>query len=326
MSEQPFAWHVGVCPQCERPNRTIGPLHGSEGGPPFCIQCGVAWHGKHGRQRRLARVVIKAIQMYYQAGGQLGHVEQFAKRAFFGDILDCFPEFLAKNGKQEFRHLFTGLKVNSTDAGELTTELLKNALRLTHPDHHPPERRELATRVTGELRALEPYVFAAPKPPEPVRRTPDPTAAHEPSPAAEPSPVSAYLCEACELTGPWHYCKACRTEFERRRDEKREKRNARRREQQRAWYRTRRDRERNRRQCFGHLPRCATCDATFEPKRKDAKYCTPTCRQRAYRRRVTDRSRLSGEQQNRRNAEAGGRSLDTGPRPGHPLPSHEAQT
>ena len=82
MSEQPFAWHVGVCPQCERPNRTIGPLHGSEGGPPFCLQCGMEWHGKHGRKRRLARNVIKAMQMYYKAGGELEHVEQFAKKTF----------------------------------------------------------------------------------------------------------------------------------------------------------------------------------------------------------------------------------------------------
>ena len=303
MSEQPFAWHVGVCPQCERPNRTIGPLHGSEGGPPFCLQCGMEWHGKRGRKRRLARNVIKAMQMYYKAGGGLEHVEQFAKKTFFLDsgLLDCFGEFFA-NGKQEIRHLFTGLKVNSTDAGELTTELLKNTLRLTHPDHHPPERRELATRVTGELRALEPYVFAAPKPLEPASRTEHSRPTSKPKPPAEPPSVPDYPCEACELTDSWHYCTACRTEFDRRWNEKTEKRNTRRREQQRAWYRTRRERERRR--CLGHLPRCATCDATFEPKRKDAKYCTPTCRQRAYRRRVTDESRLSGEQRNRRNAEA----------------------
>ena len=271
-------------------------------------------------------MVIKAMQMYFKAGGRIDHINKFSLHAFaMGN--NIFGLGALGGLDQEFRHLVAGLKATNGDVGELTTELLRDTLRLAHPDLHPPERRELATRVTRELRALEPYVFPAPKPREPVfRAAPAATAAHEPTPAAEPSSIPPYPCQACELTYPHYYCTACRTEFERRRDEKLGKRKARRREQQRAWYRTRRDRERNLRRCLGHLPRCATCDATFAPKRKDAKYCTPTCRQRAYRRRVTDKSRLSGEQRNRRNAEAGGGSLDTGPRPGHPLPSHEAQT
>ena len=30
MSDQAVTWHVGICPQCERLNRTIGPLHGAD--------------------------------------------------------------------------------------------------------------------------------------------------------------------------------------------------------------------------------------------------------------------------------------------------------
>jgi len=32
---------------------------------------------------------------------------------------------------------------------------------------------------------------------------------------------------------------------------------------------------------------CATCEEAFEPSRSDAKYCSPACRQRAYRERKT---------------------------------------
>jgi hypothetical protein len=46
---------------------------------------------------------------------------------------------------------------------ELTLDLIEEAVRLTHPDKHPPERVEQATRVTAELLALKPFVL--PKPP-----------------------------------------------------------------------------------------------------------------------------------------------------------------
>jgi hypothetical protein len=49
----------------------------------------------------------------------------------------------------------------NTDAEivDLTSELLDDAVRLTHPDCHPPERQELAKRVTQELLALKPFAF-----------------------------------------------------------------------------------------------------------------------------------------------------------------------
>jgi hypothetical protein len=34
---------------------------------------------------------------------------------------------------------------------ELTLELLEEAVRLTHPDRHPPERAEQATRGDGRV-------------------------------------------------------------------------------------------------------------------------------------------------------------------------------
>ena len=38
------------------------------------------------------------------------------------------------------------------------------------------------------------------------------------------------------------------------------------------------------------LSACAVCGQNFAPKRKDAKTCSPACRQKAYRKRVTDKS------------------------------------
>ena len=40
---------------------------------------------------------------------------------------------------------------------ELTLELLEDAIRLTRPDRHPPERHEAASRVTVALNALRPH-------------------------------------------------------------------------------------------------------------------------------------------------------------------------
>jgi hypothetical protein len=46
-------------------------------------------------------------------------------------------------------------------AGQLSTELLRDVVALTHPDRHPPERAEQATRVTAELLALREEAPAA---------------------------------------------------------------------------------------------------------------------------------------------------------------------
>ena len=261
-------WHVGTCPQCNRPNQTVGPLHGEQGGPPFCLSCGMEWHGKHGRKRKLGRVVTKALKLFFAAGGGLRDLDKIKLRAL-GINLDL-------------GHLFGAPDTIGQDVGDITSELLRDTLRLTHPDIHPPERHELATRVTRELRALEPYVFPAPKP-EP--RTPPKESPATPAPATvdhdPPSTKPAYPCELCEDTYSRYYCTVCRAELDRRREAKRERR----REKQRAWYRARTERKRELRRIYHNLPQCATCDTAFEPKRTDAKYCSPACRQRAHRQR-----------------------------------------
>lgn len=54
----------------------------------------------------------------------------------------------------------------------MTSELLTRAISPTHPDKHPPERRELAASVTSELVVLQPFVFPAWKKEQPKPRKP----------------------------------------------------------------------------------------------------------------------------------------------------------
>jgi hypothetical protein len=50
---------------------------------------------------------------------------------------------------------------------------------------------------------------------------------------------------------------------------------------------------------------CQLCGEHFEPTRKDSCYCSSACRQKAYRRRVTDNDCLSGQTIASRNAREG---------------------
>jgi hypothetical protein len=62
----------------------------------------------------------------------------------------------------------------------LTLELLKDVLMLVHPDKHPPERAELAGRVTAELNVIKPYVPPAPPPaPSVTVKNPSPRGPNE---------------------------------------------------------------------------------------------------------------------------------------------------
>ena len=176
------------------------------------------------------------------------------------------------------------------EVGDITSELLADTLQLTHPDRHPPERKELARRVTAELLALKPYVFPAPKP--------DPAPTVESYASAnprrreigDPSQKPAYPCELCADALPMDYCDACKAEWGKRQQLKREQEDAERLE------RNRRQRERykqQRKHCQDlkrfniehHLEPesvCETCGMKLKGKRRDSKYCSNACRQRAY--------------------------------------------
>ena len=263
---------VANCTNCGS-NTYVEPLHGERGGPPYCPICAGAWHAEHGRRRRAARVVIKAMKGYDQAGGSLYGTEFDALKLAAGGLGIYHAD--ARAAADEFR--------------DLTTELLAATLALTHPDKHPPELKAEANRVTQELLALKPFVFLAPEPEKPATETREPLVDLSGLKDAL-SRHGRYPCEDCRDAIPSHYCNACRAEYEKREREEFKKRTA----LQRAEYKRQRRRAVNERE----LRQCATCKAKFKRARTDARYCSDTCRQRAHRKTravVTDKQRSTAE-------------------------------
>jgi hypothetical protein len=263
--------HVGLCRHCER-EALVGPLHLEKGGPEVCLHCGMKWHAKWTQVRKAGRVVVKAMKAYFAAGGK-------------NDRLTLTRLELAAQGLPLHKWDEDTL---GADVGDITLELLEDTIALTHPDVHPPERREKANRVTQELLALRPFVFPAPAPEPKAKPSLDPFRPRDGSSKSPHDDLSnpllqiTYPCELCVDVGPRDYCKACRAERDQRSERKLEVERAR----QRAWYRTRRDRYWARQRSLKKLPRCEACGAEFERRRKDSRYCSGACRQRAHRRRA----------------------------------------
>ena len=257
----PVSGGPGVCGECGTSTWVV-PLHGPRGGPPRCFLCAGKWNAKHTRRRKWGRIIIKAMKMYEKEGGNWRDFDKM-KLAAGPAFLSFAPEF--------------GADTIGTEVGDITAELLADTLQLTHPDKHPPERRELAQRVAQELLALKPFVFPAPK--------------SEPAPAPRPAPepldasvkgiretlkeLSRYPCEDCANEVPSCYCDACRAEWEKRQAAKLDRERKKVREQ----YARRRARQKR-----GQKPvLCATCGAKVEASRRDAKFCSAACRQKHHR-------------------------------------------
>lgn len=257
MSAQ-FQMSVGRCTMCGE-QKLVGPIHGANGGPLACIPCGIEWHAKYTRRRKFGRIIVKAIKAFYSAGGSPFAIDRL-KSAAYG-----------------FAYYTEEADTIGAECGDITSELLNDTIRLTHPDRHPPERQAIAQRVTQELVALKPFVFPAPIHKEPAARD-----GSKKVPAAtnkDPLRVK-YPCELCRDQVPYYYCNACKAEHDKRSSEKREREKA----KHRKWYARRRERERARRK----PATCQACGAQFKGRRKDAKYCSAACRQRDHRqRRVT---------------------------------------
>jgi hypothetical protein len=72
----------------------------------------------------------------------------------------CWPCYRVLKERQEAqRHYEQGYRQGALEAlrrqpNVLDPELLRDLIALTHPDRHPAERRELATRTTQSLLAL----------------------------------------------------------------------------------------------------------------------------------------------------------------------------
>jgi hypothetical protein len=212
------------CAICGK-NDYVTPLHGDAGGPMCCLLCIGEWHAKHGRRRRTGRIVIRAMKAYEEAGGNWGDLDKLKlSGSSFGLGLDLDPlGYMADTARP------------TNEVVELTSELLADVIRLTHPDQHPPERKELAERVTKGLLQLQPFVFPAPKPKPIVKRDessspwpPDNRDGH----LTVKSDTPRFPCAGCADTIPAYYCTACLTEYEKREHEKDESARA----KQRAWY------------------------------------------------------------------------------------------
>jgi hypothetical protein len=258
---------VGTCVICKKDGTYVVPLHGDNGGPPCCPFCMGQWHAEHGRRRRLGRIVIRAIAAYLEGGGSVADLEKLKATAIG---IDLFGEA----GRLDSLAYMADAAKTGGETIELTTEVLDGAIRLAHPDQHPPERQELAQRVTQQLLALKPFVFPAPAPkPAPARATKSATG---PAREAAGSAEKRYPCKECAATIPYYYCAVCRAEFEKRNAEEAERQ----REKQRRWRARRRQ---------SRVRGCAACGVMVRGKRKDARFCSARCRQAAHRKAVTDK-------------------------------------
>lgn len=271
----------GTCPKCSRHGVLLIPLHGEKGGRLLCMDCVI----DHGRRRRFGRAVLRNMLLFLKAGGttaMLGKLQSTAALASLGIADETATAFLP------------GYNLGDADPGELTLELLNDAIQLAHPDWHPPERKGFAGRVTAGLTALKPYTPPAPKPSAPRNGS----AKQQRTENAEPSPKSPpYPCALCVDVKPADYCAAC-SAVHQERDKAERDRNAKRLaekcEKRRARQRQLRGYRRDWKHECGKKPECPTCHKSFTPKRADAIYCSAKCRQAAFRGREESASRPKG--------------------------------
>lgn len=181
---------------------------------------------------------------------------------------------------ERHKHLYALGRVKHrrpADPTELSLELLQDALALTHPDKHPPERADLAHRVTAELNALKPYIRPAPKPEPPPPPKPPVTDKNTSLRGTTTKELLDAICLDCIGYPPMYFCSSCRADWQEGQRRQRECENAKRRERyarRRAWQRMRQP-----------AVTCQSCGEECRPNRRDAKYCSPACRQRALRQR-----------------------------------------
>ena len=258
---------MNACTECGK-RRYLMPLHGDKGGPLMCPICIGAWNAEHTKRRKWGRIVIKAMGMYLNEGGRWNDLDRlkmavggygWAASALAPDYLNCDL---------------------AADVPDITSDLLDDILQLVHPDRHPEVRGDLAKRVTQDLLLLKPFVFPAPKP------EPEPSGTYSKQTPVEPEAPwkKPYPCEICADVDTNYYCSDCKAEQAKRI----ERNKAREEEARKAQNARNRSRYNGRRGAWLEtlpVPECESCGEEFIPKRLDAKYCSPACRQRAYRKR-----------------------------------------
>jgi hypothetical protein len=261
-SDNTGTFSYGHCATCGT-HGYLRPLHGEKGGPRCCLVCSGKWDAEHVPKRRARRGVIRALRAYSEVGGHL-----------FGKDLDDIR--WAASG------FLDDAAAETVDYADLTSELLAATLALTHPDKHPSERKAEALRVTQELLKLKPFVFPAP-PPKPAPKPRDVSVKPlQPDTERAVTGLHQYPCEDCRTTDdPTYYCDACKARW----DKEREQEKARDEEKRQAKNAKQRESYRLNKACGERYAKPALCDScgnAFEPKRRDARYCSAACRQRAY--------------------------------------------
>jgi hypothetical protein len=196
-----MTYEQGYCAKCKK-HDLLTPLYGDNGGPLMCLICVGKWHAEHGRRRKAGRVVVRAIKAFQEAGGSWEDVDKLKISTLDGflgphltlDLLGYMKDAINTDG----------------EITDLTSELLDDAIRLTHPDCHPPERQELAKRVTQQLLALMPFTFPAPapKPASPTVTEPRNSSLKEPAAHLKEQLQPSYPCADCKSTIPYFYCTA----------------------------------------------------------------------------------------------------------------------
>lgn len=207
--------------------------------------------------------------------------------------LTCGSDWHVDQKRQErnqtlIRRLQFGEIFGEESIPELHKELLSEILQLTHPDRHPPERKEFAERVTAELTKLKPFVFpkrSRPKYEEPLKPPPQLTKEEAEKKAERERWLdeNMYPCKLCKDIIPTYYCDRCKDRHEKEWEAKAEHQ----REQEKRW----RENAKRRRELLRRPVQCIQCGTDFKGKRKDAKFCSPACRQKAHRQTVTANKR-----------------------------------
>jgi hypothetical protein len=155
---------------------------------------------EHRRRRKLGRIVIRAISAFLDGGGRKEDLHKL-ELAAIGWGLGLY-DLTDPLGYSAVRH----------EVIELTSEVLTDTRKLVHPDHQPPERRELAQRVTQRLLALQPFVFPAPKPrPAAIWPSAGPSVGVTVNQKVRAEPLKEplrYPCEKCAADVPYFYCSA----------------------------------------------------------------------------------------------------------------------
>jgi hypothetical protein len=151
----------------------------------------------------MGRLVIRAMIAFFKAGGDGRDIEKLKVTALAAHHPLVHALMSVHTPDLDPLGYVGDMSRAEDEILELTPELLTETIQLTHPDCHPPERRELAQRVTARLLALKPFVFPAPPPAkdflETFRRFGEQSSSATPEATVKKQPFLAMTAKPCPL-------------------------------------------------------------------------------------------------------------------------------